>query len=435
MELPSMGERVFAAECIQKKRIRKGKAEYFVKWKGWSTKNNTWEPESNILDKRLIEAFNRRNPDGGQKKRGPKPKVARQQSSTARDDSSDSEDESNKPRKKGRSQSKDSVSDSDSDDSTNPSKSDDSLSDSSRELKTEGKSSIEGDTTDEEPQDHKKSRDHVATDSSSGSATPPPPKLTPVRKRGRPPGSLNKPKNFIPHLHNVIKQRGKVGRPKGVGRGRPFKRGIGRGLMGRGSTAAKAASLLKNIGRGISKSPSKSLSRGRGSGLRGRGMHSSVLNKIKMKSGKSPGRPKKSSSDSQSANGNTQKTISSPTKDFKSMKFFSSQSKNDKSNSVSDHRTWENLGSLQGVSILEHEPDSMDDDYEEDDYGTDNYANGESDSYLEKSVDVRNYWKPPSNAKSLMDKVCITDVTTHSGETITFRECPSNTGFFKTENG
>ncbi|KAG8191757.1 hypothetical protein JTE90_008820 [Oedothorax gibbosus] len=57
MELSSVGERVYAAECVQKKRIRRGRVEYLVKWKGWSTRYNTWEPEENILDARLLDAF------------------------------------------------------------------------------------------------------------------------------------------------------------------------------------------------------------------------------------------------------------------------------------------------------------------------------------------------------------------------------------------
>lgn len=72
-----MGERVFAAERIMKKRVRKGKAQYLVKWKGWSMRHSTWEPEENILDQRLIDAFERcernsNNPTTN--KRGPKPK-------------------------------------------------------------------------------------------------------------------------------------------------------------------------------------------------------------------------------------------------------------------------------------------------------------------------------------------------------------------------
>uniref|UniRef100_A0A286XW82 Chromobox 6 n=1 Tax=Cavia porcellus TaxID=10141 RepID=A0A286XW82_CAVPO len=57
MELSAVGERVFAAESIIKRRIRKGRIEYLVKWKGWAIKYSTWEPEENILDSRLIAAF------------------------------------------------------------------------------------------------------------------------------------------------------------------------------------------------------------------------------------------------------------------------------------------------------------------------------------------------------------------------------------------
>ncbi|XP_026181385.1 E3 SUMO-protein ligase CBX4 [Mastacembelus armatus] len=77
MELPAAGEHVFAVEGIEKKRIRKGKIEYLVKWRGWSPKYNTWEPEENILDPRLLVAFQhreRQEQQMGYRKRGPKPK-------------------------------------------------------------------------------------------------------------------------------------------------------------------------------------------------------------------------------------------------------------------------------------------------------------------------------------------------------------------------
>ncbi|XP_061888314.1 E3 SUMO-protein ligase CBX4-like [Entelurus aequoreus] len=77
MELPAAGEHVFAVESIEKKRSRKGKLEYLVKWRGWSPKYNTWEPEENILDPRLLDAFEDRERQEqliGYRKRGPKPK-------------------------------------------------------------------------------------------------------------------------------------------------------------------------------------------------------------------------------------------------------------------------------------------------------------------------------------------------------------------------
>ncbi|CAM4654653.1 unnamed protein product [Leuciscus chuanchicus] len=76
-ELSATGDRVFAAESILKSRVRKGHIEYLVKWKGWALKHSTWEPEENILDDRLIAAFEQKEREQelhGPKKRGPKPK-------------------------------------------------------------------------------------------------------------------------------------------------------------------------------------------------------------------------------------------------------------------------------------------------------------------------------------------------------------------------
>lgn len=59
-ELSAVGEQVFDAECILNKRLKKGKLEFLVKWRGWSSKHNSWEPQENILDPRLLAAFNRK---------------------------------------------------------------------------------------------------------------------------------------------------------------------------------------------------------------------------------------------------------------------------------------------------------------------------------------------------------------------------------------
>ncbi|XP_051899136.1 chromobox protein homolog 7-like [Pristis pectinata] len=77
MELSAIGEQVFAVEDIRKKRIRKGRVEYLVKWKGWPPKYSTWEPEDHILDPRLVMAYEekeQRDRALGYRKRGPKPK-------------------------------------------------------------------------------------------------------------------------------------------------------------------------------------------------------------------------------------------------------------------------------------------------------------------------------------------------------------------------
>ncbi|XP_024128568.1 chromobox homolog 7a isoform X2 [Oryzias melastigma] len=57
MELSSIGDQVFAVESITKKRVRKGTVEYLLKWQGWPPKYSTWEPEDNILDPRLVLAY------------------------------------------------------------------------------------------------------------------------------------------------------------------------------------------------------------------------------------------------------------------------------------------------------------------------------------------------------------------------------------------
>ncbi|KAJ3600985.1 hypothetical protein NHX12_031958, partial [Muraenolepis orangiensis] len=56
-ELSAVGEQVYDAECILNKRLKKGKLEFLVKWRGWSS---NWEPQKNILDPRLLAAFNKK---------------------------------------------------------------------------------------------------------------------------------------------------------------------------------------------------------------------------------------------------------------------------------------------------------------------------------------------------------------------------------------
>ncbi|XP_029015989.1 chromobox protein homolog 2 [Betta splendens] len=75
-ELSAVGEQVFDAECILNKRLRKGKLEFLVKWRGWSSKHNSWEPQENILDPRLLAAYNKKEQEKEllMRKRGKRPR-------------------------------------------------------------------------------------------------------------------------------------------------------------------------------------------------------------------------------------------------------------------------------------------------------------------------------------------------------------------------
>jgi hypothetical protein len=93
-------DRVYAAERILKKRIKKGKVEYRVKWKGWSQRHNTWEPEENILDDRLIEIFNRSQKYSTPKKQTGKKRVMEDSDSDDGDTSQVEIEEKEPPTKK-----------------------------------------------------------------------------------------------------------------------------------------------------------------------------------------------------------------------------------------------------------------------------------------------------------------------------------------------
>mmetsp|Transcript_20160 Transcript_20160/g.51972 ORF Transcript_20160/g.51972 Transcript_20160/m.51972 type:complete len:273 (-) Transcript_20160:412-1230(-) len=48
---------IYTVERILQKRVRGQREEFLIKWRGYSTKHNTWEPRENIYDERLIRAF------------------------------------------------------------------------------------------------------------------------------------------------------------------------------------------------------------------------------------------------------------------------------------------------------------------------------------------------------------------------------------------
>lgn len=53
---------IYTAEKLLKKRKgAKGRVEYLVKWLKWDEKDNTWEPECNILDhSKWLDQFKKR---------------------------------------------------------------------------------------------------------------------------------------------------------------------------------------------------------------------------------------------------------------------------------------------------------------------------------------------------------------------------------------
>lgn len=54
-------ETQYYVEEILDKRIRKGKTEYYLKWKGHNERYNSWEPLENLTCKKLLKKFEKRN--------------------------------------------------------------------------------------------------------------------------------------------------------------------------------------------------------------------------------------------------------------------------------------------------------------------------------------------------------------------------------------
>lgn len=53
-------ENIHTVEKVLRKRIVGGRVEYLLKWRGFSAKHNSWEPEENVVGNVLIEDFNKK---------------------------------------------------------------------------------------------------------------------------------------------------------------------------------------------------------------------------------------------------------------------------------------------------------------------------------------------------------------------------------------
>ena len=58
----SAGNDIYTVEKLLKQRTKSGQQQFLVKWRGFPMSQNSWEPVTNILDKRLIDKFYKDHP-------------------------------------------------------------------------------------------------------------------------------------------------------------------------------------------------------------------------------------------------------------------------------------------------------------------------------------------------------------------------------------